>query len=489
MISREKLQFIMMVMKNTNSIKATAKAVGVHRNTVSKYTKGMSIQEYSGKRDYSGQETAIKKEHWEEVKEFLKKSPELEAKAALEYLIEKYPGEYSGKETRTLQRKFKKWKVEEGAAKEVMFYQIYEIGERSQSDFIHMNYLKITIAGEEYNHLLYHFMLPYSGWEDVTVCEGGESFENLCRGYEKALWKLMGRPKQHRTDNLTAAVNITKEGKCFTNNWKNLNKHYKIEPTTNNAGKSNENGKVERSNGLFKRSLENHLIFRRSKEFRNKEEYENFLENIINKRNKARDVIASEERKVLGNLPDNKWYVATKIPVKVHSDSTIRIDGAVYSVPSRTIGSTLFAYIYPTKIELKYGKKLIAEMPKCKKGEKKINFLHIIDSLKRKQGAFEDYKYKDCMYPATVFRQSYDTLKKHVTEKEANKNYVEILYLSKIYSVDEVGDILKILSHNNTIPTSKEADKLLKSNNIELPDINVIEPCLGEYDELIGRMN
>ena len=112
MISREKLQFIMMVMKNTNSIKATAKAVGVHRNTVSKYTKGMSIQEYSVKRDYSGQETAIKKEHWEEVKEFLKKSPELEAKAALEYLIEKYPGEYSGKETRTLQRKFKKWKVD-----------------------------------------------------------------------------------------------------------------------------------------------------------------------------------------------------------------------------------------------------------------------------------------------------------------------------------------------------------------------------------------
>ena len=167
-------------------------------------------------------------------------------------------------------------------------------------------------------------------------------------------------------------------------------------------------------------------------------------------------MIASEERKVLGNLPDNKWYFATKIPVKVHSDSTIRIDGAVYSVPSRAIGSTLFAYIYPTKIELKYGKKLIAEMPKCKKGEKKINFLHIIDSLKRKPGAFEDYKYKDCMYPATVFRQSYDTLKKHVTEKEANKNYVEILYLSKIYSVDEVGDILKYYHITTPYPHQKK---------------------------------
>ena len=489
MISREKLQFIMMVMKNTNSINATAEAVGVHRNTVAKHTKGLSIQEHSGKRDYSGQETAIKKEHWDEIKEFLKKSPELEAKAALEYLIEKYPKAYTGKEIRTLQRKFKKCKVEDGGYKEVRCYQSYEIGERSQSDFIHMNYLKITIAGEEYNHLLYHFMLPYSGWEDVTICEGGESFENLCRGYEKALWKLMGTPKQHRTDNLTAAVNMTKEGKSFTNNWSHLNKHYKIEPTANNAGKSNENGKVERSNGLFKRSLENHLIFRGSKEFRSIEEYEIFIENIVNKRNKTKDVIVSEERKVLGNLPYSKWYVATKIPVKVHSDSTVRIDGAVYSVPSRTIGSTLFAYIYPTKIELKYGKKLIAEMPRCKKGEKKINFIHIIDSLKRKPGAFEDYKYKDCMYPATVFRKSYDMLKKHVTEKEANKNYIEILYLSKIYSMDEVGDILKILLHNKTIPVSDEVDKLLKSNNIILPDISVIEPCLGEYDELIGRMN
>jgi hypothetical protein len=59
MISREKLQFIMMVMKNTNSINATAEAVGVHRNTVAKHTKGLSIQEQSEKRDYSGQETAI----------------------------------------------------------------------------------------------------------------------------------------------------------------------------------------------------------------------------------------------------------------------------------------------------------------------------------------------------------------------------------------------------------------------------------------------
>lgn len=489
MISQEKLKFIMIAMKNTNNINETAKAAGVHRNTVAKYVKGLTIEEHKPKRDYAKQETAIKREHWEEIKGYLQKSPELEAKAAMEYLIEKYPEDYTGKEVRTLQRKFKKWKIEEGRPKEVMFYQKYEIGAKSQSDFIHMNYLKISIGGKIYNHLLYHFMLPYSGWEDVMVCEGGESFDNLCKGYEKALWKLMGVPKEHRTDNLTAAVIISKEGKRFTKDWEDLNEHYKIKATTNNVGKSNENGKVERSNGLFKRSLENHLIFRKSKEFRDKKEYENYVDNIVNKRNKSRDIVVTEEKKVLGNLPDSKWYSPIKIPVKVYPDSTIRVEGAIYSVPSRTIGATLFAYIYPTKVELKYGKKMVAEMPRAQKGEKKINFLHIIDSLKRKPGAFEDYKYKESMYPATIFRQSYDILKKGLSKKEVNKNYIEILYLCKIYSVEEVGDILKRLMHEKELPTFKEVNKLLKNNNVILPDITVIEPNLVEYDELVGRVN
>jgi transposase-like protein len=49
MISREKLQFIMMVMKNTNSIKATAKAVGVHRNTDQNTLKACQFRSIAGK--------------------------------------------------------------------------------------------------------------------------------------------------------------------------------------------------------------------------------------------------------------------------------------------------------------------------------------------------------------------------------------------------------------------------------------------------------
>jgi hypothetical protein len=488
MISELQYRMMIMVMKNTNDINLTARALAVHRNTVSKYiNSGQTPQEQVSTRSSQITKEVIKLEHWEEIKEKLEKSPELEATAAMEYLLDKYPKEYTGKETRSLQRKFKQWKAEEGDDKEVMFSQIYRPGERSQSDFVHMNYLKITIAGEVYNHILYHFMLPYSGWEDITICEEGESFENLCKGYEKALWRLMGVTKQHRTDNLTAAVTTTKDGKYFTENWQSLNQHYGIEATTNNAGKSNENGKVERSNGLFKRSLENHLSLRGSKEFKNTEEYRKFIDSILIKRNKRRAIEIEEEKKMLGKLPEAKWYVAAKIPVKVYLDSTIRIDGATYSVPSRTIGSTLFAYIYPDKIELRYSKKIIETMPRCKKGEVMINYLHVVDSLRRKPGAFADYKYKDSMYPTTIFRQSYDMLIKHCTEKEANKNYVEILYLAKIYTVFEVADALKLLAHQGVVPLLHAINKLL-TNKILLPDIDVIEPILSEYDA-IERMN
>ena len=227
----------------------------------------------------------------------------------------------------------------------------------------------------------------------------GESFENLSRGYERALWVLGGVPQIHRTDNLSAAVTLTKDGSYFTNNWLHLMKHYGVTPTTNNPGKSNENGKVERSNGLFKRSLENQLALRGSKDFNSIDEYQDYIERIVEKRNIQRKSRVLEERRDLIELPNGKWYSAIKYPVKVHPDSTIRVEGAVYSVPSRTIGYTLSAYVYPDKVELMFGVIDIATMDRIKKGEAKIDFKHIIHSLRKKPGAFENYKYKDQMYP------------------------------------------------------------------------------------------
>jgi transposase len=485
MISNEQFTTLVRAMNKLNHIQDSADISGMHRNTASKYIKKGKLPSELKKKTAKIEVPSVFPEgHWSEVVSLLTASPELQATAIYDYLQEKYPDYYTGKELRSLQRQIRQWRIKDSQESEVMFYQNYKPGERSQSDFVHMNYLGITIKGEHLNHLLFHFILPYSGWEYVLVCTGGESFENLSRGYERALWVLGGVPKIHRTDNLSAAVTLTKDGSYFTNNWLQLMRHYGVTPTSNNPGKSNENGKVERSNGLFKRSLENQLALRGSKDFNSIDDYQDFIEKIVEKRNIQRKVRVLEERPELIELPDGKWYSATKYPVKVHPDSTIRVEGAVYSVPSRTIGYTLSAYVYPDKVELMFGDIDIAIMDRIKKGEAKIDFKHIIHSLRKKPGAFENYKYKEHMYPNISFRKTYDMLRNRYTNESANKYYIELLYLAKMYSVPEVTAALEKLLKNKVVPKSHLVTPHL-IQEVKVPDVHVDIPDLEEYNQLL----
>lgn len=144
-------------------------------------------------------------EVWEEVKEKLKINPGLEAKTLFEDLQRRYPGRFADGQLRTLQRRVKIWRALEGPAKEVFFPQVHKPGELCQSDFTHMKTLGVTIEGQPFDHLVYHFVLTYSNWETGTICFS-ESFESLSEGLQNALWELGGMPERHRTDRLSAAV-------------------------------------------------------------------------------------------------------------------------------------------------------------------------------------------------------------------------------------------------------------------------------------------
>ena len=43
-------------------------------------------------------------------------------------------------------------------------------------------------------------------------------------------------------------------------------------------------------------------------------------------------------------------------------------------------------------------------------GKHAINYRHVIDSLVRKPGAFENYQYREDMFPTSHFRIAYDGL-------------------------------------------------------------------------------
>ncbi len=58
----------------------------------------------------------------------------------------------------------------EGPAHEVYFVQEHRPGELCESDFTHLTELAVTIGGQPFPHMLYHFVLTYSNWETGTIC-------------------------------------------------------------------------------------------------------------------------------------------------------------------------------------------------------------------------------------------------------------------------------------------------------------------------------
>ena len=107
------------------------------------------------------------------------------------------PGVFDDSQIRTLQRRVKHWRALEGPGQEIFFPQIYRPGELWRIGFHAHGVPGVTIGGSRFDHLVYHFVLPYSNWEDGTICFS-ETFESLSEGLQNALWELGGVPAEHR---------------------------------------------------------------------------------------------------------------------------------------------------------------------------------------------------------------------------------------------------------------------------------------------------
>ena len=74
------------------------------------------------------------------------------------------------------------------------YEQEHPPGREAQVDFTHCGELGVTICGEPFGHLLFHFVLSHSGWRYVDIAYG-ETFAALVKGMQGALWELGGVPE------------------------------------------------------------------------------------------------------------------------------------------------------------------------------------------------------------------------------------------------------------------------------------------------------
>ena len=429
---------------------------------------------------------------WPEIEEKLKSAPGLEAKTLFEYITEKYPDHFKAGQLRTLQRKIKQWRALEGAPREVFFPQERKPGELCESDFTCMNSLGITIGKQPFDHLIYHFVLPYSNWETGSICFS-ESYESLGEGLQDALWELGGSPFAHLSDRLSAAVQKPQSAEEFTDRYAALLRHYNMEGRKTQAASPNENGDVEQRHYRLKRTLDQQLLLRGTRDFGSREEYEQFLRKVFERMNLLRKDKLDEEIKVLRKLPLKRFDSCKRlVDVPVSKTSTIRVNHNIYSVDSRLIGEKVTVYLHSDRLEVFYAQKCIEKLPRLY-GENKyrINYRHLIDWLMRKPGAFANYKYREDMFPTTFFRSYYDDLIRRHSQKKAAREYLKVLYLAAKTSEDIVDKALQCWLFTSEITKASEIEEWVKDciaggYKISRTECNITPVNLKDYDELLA---
>jgi hypothetical protein len=427
---------------------------------------------------------------WHEIKSMLEINAGLEAKTIFEELQRRNPGRFADGQLRTLQRRIKVWRASEGPAKEVFFTQLHHPGELSQSDFTHMNKLGITIGGRPYDHLIYHFVLTYSNWETGSICYS-ESFESLSQGLQNALWELGGVPQKHRTDCLTTAVQKTSHPEEFTRRYQDLLDHYDVKGCKTNPESPHENGDVEQRHYRFKQALDQALILRNSRDFVHRSEYEQFIGKLFKQLNAGRNKRFLEEQSVLKRLPKNRIEACKKSTPRVGPSSTIRVNHNVYSVDSRLIGERIGVRLFMEHLEIWYGQKKVDTLPRLRgEGKHRINYRHIIDSLVRKPGAFENYRYRDGLFPTSRFRIAYDDLKQRHSQSMAAKQYLNILHLAARESETAVDDVLRMMIDKNMSICDEQVEALVRSGRSVAVATKVRIPAvdLTYYDRLLEEV-
>ncbi len=424
---------------------------------------------------------------WDEVRGLLDVNPGLQAVTIFGHLQGRYPGRFQDGQLRTLQRRIKVWRATEGPPREVYFGQKHEPGELCQSDFTDMSKLGVTIGGRRFDHLLYHFVLTYSNWETGTICFS-ESFESLSEGLQNALWELGGVPDAHRTDRLTTAVQKTGSREKFTQRYKGLLGHYGLEGRAIQAGEPHENGDVEQSHYRTKQAVEQALMLRGSSDFEDRASYAAFLRGVMKQRNTGRRERFEEELPVLRSLPAVRLETRRRLRVRVSQGSTIRVAKNVYSVHSRLIGEQVDVRLGAEDLEVWYAQRKVAQMPRLRgEGRHRINYRHVIDWLVRKPGAFEQYRYRDGLFPTSIFRVTYDMLRETEGER-ASREYVTILYLAAQEGEARVEAVLRGLMADDRPITSRAVEELLAVETAvpEVTDVTIDAVDLQSYDELLS---
>lgn len=435
--------------------------------------------------------------YWEsDILPLLERDSALQAVSLLRHLQGLHPLAFpDDRIRRTLERRVRQWRALNGPERDIIFRQTPEPGRMAQSDFTHAEELEVTIAGQPFPHLLYHFVMVYSRWEHVAVVLGGESFTALAENLQQALWSLGGAPQEHRTDSLSAAFRNLTADQCedITRRYNAFVGHYGMEASRNNRGEAHENGAVESQNRHLKKAIEQALILRGSRDFASIEDYRRFVDILVARRNRQRVTAVQAERAHLRPLPLRRTTDFTEIVVPVTRTGGFLVKSIFYSAPSQLIGQRLRVHLYDDRLEAFLGSTLVVSHPRARgRGDGHrvhvINYHHVIHALRRKPQALWGSIYRDSLFPRTEYAAVWQLLQRDLPRRDACRRMVDLLFTAHDRACEaELAHLLADDLAAGRIPDPGLLASRLSPRQTALPrDVAVAHPSLDSFDALLG---
>jgi hypothetical protein len=429
----------------------------------------------------------------------LEKAPQLEPQTLLLHLEQTFPGREWFRRKRTLQRRVEQWRALHGPSREVMFLQEHRAGVLGISDFTLLKGEPITVAGQVLEHRLFHFRLPFSGWCHVEVIHGGESFVALAEALQNALVACGGVPAEHRTDSLSACFR-NRDGSYagdYTSRYRELCAHLGVIATRNNRGVAHENGAIEGPHRHWKHRMEQQLIQRGSRDFEAEADYRQLVGQVsasLNGRESVQQKLAIE-RLHLRPLPVERFADYEPQVVRVRSTSTIEVRSVTYSVPSRLIGHQLTVHLHHDRLDLFLRSQFVETLPRLhpQKGQKalrRIDFRHVIESLRRKPRALLRAQLQDDILPTGSWRQLWRTLLAALPPDEAAKVMVDALHVAA--RENDLAGVERYLRRQLrrgelNLTALRDHYGLRPPRGLAaMPELQIPEHTLSSYDELLG---
>ena len=320
---------------------------------------------------------------------------------------------------------------------------------------------------------------------------GGESFQSLADGLQDALWMAGGVPEEHRTDSLSAAFNNLAEREELTQRYHALCQHYGLRPTRNNVGVSHENGAIEARQGSLKTALDQSLLLRGSREFADLSAYEQFVAETVRRLN-ARCARAWEaERACLRPLPARRTAHYEEVDARVSKFGVFTAKSVLYSVPSRLAGHRLKVRLHSTHLDAWLGGVKVFECERLHASKadhhpRRIDWRHMLPSLKRKPGAFARWVLRDAMFPRSEYAQAWEHISAKLPERSACRLMVDLLDLAdRANVVAELAGVLATLQARDELPDIDELREHFAPRQPAMPDVQVVLPATDVYDELL----